>query len=89
MHVSHLENREISAQQNELSGGEKQKLSIIRAILKNCPILLLDEADNHLDAQSKEWLSDFICRTDRTVIFISHEKGFQRIMGKKISLNKG
>lgn len=86
MGASHLAEREISFQHDELSGGEKQKISIIRAILKDCPILLLDESSNHLDTQSKEWLSDFICRTDRTVISISHENEFLRTMEKKILL---
>lgn len=57
-----------------LSGGEKQKLSIARAILKNAPILLLDEPSSNLDAKNESLvqiaLSNLI--KGKTVIMIAH-----------------
>lgn len=57
-----------------LSGGEKQRISIARAILKNAPILLLDEPTASLDAKNEvliqRAISDLV--KDRTVVMIAH-----------------
>ncbi len=57
-----------------LSGGERQKISIAMALLKNTPLLLLDEPDNNLDEEGLTWLNDIIKNSDKTILFISHRK---------------
>ena len=54
--------------QNDLSGGEKQKISIARALLKNTPYLILDEPGNNLDSQTLEWLYGFIKKSTKTIV---------------------
>lgn len=57
-----------------LSGGERQRLSIARALLKDAPILLLDEAMAHADAENELLIQqalDVVCR-GRTVLMIAH-----------------
>ena len=57
-----------------LSGGEKQRLSIARAILKRSPIILLDEATSSLDAETEDKIQKAIkfLTKDRTTIVIAH-----------------
>ncbi len=57
-----------------LSGGEKQRISIARAILKNPPLLILDEATSALDSESEKYVKDALdeLMQGRTVVAIAH-----------------
>jgi ATP-binding cassette subfamily F protein 3 len=59
-----------------LSGGQKSRVMLAKAILKGQDLLLLDEPTNHLDLPSLRWLEDFIQNTDATVAVISHDRYF-------------
>lgn len=57
-----------------LSGGEKQKLAVARALLRNAPIIILDEATSNFDTESSEYLHDLIVHKmkDKSVLMITH-----------------
>ncbi len=57
-----------------ISGGEKQRISIARAILKDAPIIILDEATANVDPENEKHLQDAISELtrDKTIIMIAH-----------------
>ncbi|MGC4019642.1 MAG: ABC transporter ATP-binding protein [Muricomes sp.] len=57
-----------------LSGGEKQRISIARAVLKNAPIIILDEATSSVDPENEDKLQQAIeaLTRDKTIIMIAH-----------------
>ena len=74
-----------------LSGGERQRLAIARAILKNAPILILDEATSSLDAESESLVQAALANLmqNRTVLVIAHRLGTIRRANRIAVLEDG
>ena len=59
-----------------LTGSDKVKVLLARALFGNPDVLLLDEPTNHLDLDAIEWLEDFLIDFENTVIVVSHDRYF-------------
>ena len=59
-----------------LSGSQKVKILLARALFGNPDILLLDEPTNHLDLDAIAWLEEFLINFENTVIVVSHDRYF-------------
>jgi ATP-binding cassette subfamily B protein len=75
----------------KLSGGQRQRIAIARAILKDAPILVLDEATSSLDSESEALIQDALwtLMAERTAIVIAHRLSTVRRMDSLVVLDHG
>jgi len=73
-----------------LSSGEKQKIALARALLKDSPIILLDEVTKSIDIDSRESINDVIynLKEDKTIIVVTHNAHEIDVSGNIIYLNQ-
>ncbi len=73
LHGLEMTDIELYGSPHHLSGGQKTKLAMIRALLLEPDILLLDEPTNFLDTKGKMWVSKFLSEYPKTLILVSHD----------------
>jgi ATP-binding cassette subfamily F protein uup len=73
-----------------LSGGEKRRVALARAIVSRPDFLMLDEPTNHLDPESIEWLADFLENFGGTFLVVTHDRYFlDRVVTRIVELCDG
>ena len=75
---------------SELSGGQRTRLSLAKALLAEPEVLVLDEPTNHIDIEAMTWLDDFLARWRGALIVTSHDRYFlDRIANRIWLLERG
>ena len=73
-----------------LSGGEKRRVAMCRAIVSDPDFLILDEPTNHLDPESIEWVAEFLENFHGTFLVVTHDRYFlDRVVKRMIELSDG
>lgn len=67
-----------------LSGGQRTRLMLALVLLQDADLLLLDEPENHLDLQAREWLEAFLQETPKGVVIISHDRRMLNAVTRRI-----
>lgn len=74
----------------QLSGGQKRRALLARALVLKPEVLLLDEPTNHLDIDSMQWLEGFLLNYPGTVFFVTHDRMFMsRLATRILELDRG
>lgn len=82
--ASHLGAPALDRLVGPLSGGEKRRVALCRALAGQPDLLLLDEPTNHLDAESILWLEEFLREFPGAVIFVTHDRYFLDVIATRI-----
>ena len=67
-----------------LSGGQKKRAALAKALIEQSDLLILDEPTNHLDASSIKWLEEYINKYPYAVLFVTHDRYFLDNISTKI-----
>ncbi len=69
-----LNNPELYVQQ--MSGGQRKRVALARALLSDADLLILDEPTNHLDADTTQWLQDELVNSSKGLLLVTHDRYF-------------
>ncbi len=75
---------------DQLSGGEKRRVALCKAIISRPDFLILDEPTNHLDTHSIEWVEEFLENYSGACLFVTHDRYFlDSIANRIVELSNG
>ena len=81
---------DFSASILRLSGGQKKRVAMARALIHPADLLILDEPTNHIDHHTVEWLEDYLAKFRGALLLITHDRYFlDRVIDQIIELDQG
>ena len=81
---------DLKAKVGSLSGGQKKRIALCNALLKQPELLILDEPTNHIDLEMIEWLEEYFAKAKMTLLMVTHDRYFlERVCNEIIELDEG
>jgi ATP-binding cassette subfamily F protein uup len=82
--------RDFARPVGELSGGQRKRVAMARALLEPAQLLILDEPTNHIDNDTVEWLEQYLSRYRGALLLVTHDRYFlERVTSRIIELDRG
>ncbi|MDU4959367.1 MAG: ABC-F family ATP-binding cassette domain-containing protein [Sporomusaceae bacterium] len=73
-----------------LSGGQKKRVALARALIMPCDLLIVDEPTNHIDNETVAWLEKYLCTRKGALLMVTHDRYFlDRVATRIIELDHG
>lgn len=81
--------QDVTQKVSQLSGGQRKRVALARALLKPCDLLILDEPTNHLDNDMIEWLEKYLIRFSHALLMVTHDRYFlERICKRMVEISQ-
>lgn len=75
---------------SQLSGGQRKRVAMARALIQPSDLLILDEPTNHIDNETIEWLEEYLSKVKSSLLLITHDRYFlDRVVNRVLELDKG
>ncbi len=73
----------------ELSGGQRKRVALARALIDRADLLILDEPTNHIDADTVAWLENYLATTPGALLMVTHDRYFlDRVVNRIVELDR-
>ncbi len=74
----------------ELSGGQRKRVAMARALIQPADLLILDEPTNHIDNETVEWLEEYLSRFKGSLLLVTHDRYFlDRVTNRILEIDRG
>ncbi len=89
MVLTRLGIRDTTARMGTLSGGQRKRIALARALVLSPQLLILDEPTNHLDAETITWLESYLARYRGALLLVTHDRYFlDRVTGRILEIDR-
>lgn len=90
MILTQLGIHDFSQRVGELSGGQRKRVAMARALIQPADLLILDEPTNHIDNETVEWLEEYLTRYKGALLLVTHDRYFlDRVTNRTFELDRG